>query len=119
MVHGVYAGTSGNGKDDVGRVFRYEGPDKWTDVGAPDKANTVSALAASSSRPFFTGSIVSSGTEETSKAHAHADPIHPAWRRALFFHGRRSPFDENRKPEEDVGSGLSFGSWRKSRQLAS
>jgi len=41
----LYAGTCGNGKDDVGRVYRYEGPGRWADCGAPDKCNAVSAMA--------------------------------------------------------------------------
>src|SRR5262245_61744845 len=41
----LYAGTASNAKDEVGRVYRYDGPDKWADCGAPDKSNAVSALA--------------------------------------------------------------------------
>jgi hypothetical protein len=42
---GLYAGTCGNGKTDVGRVYRYEGPGRWADCGAPDRCNAVSAMA--------------------------------------------------------------------------
>lgn len=41
----LYAGTCGNGKADVGRVYRHEGPGKWADCGAPDRCNAVSAMA--------------------------------------------------------------------------
>ena len=37
----LYAGTSANGKDEVGRVYRYDGPSKWADCGAPDQSNAI------------------------------------------------------------------------------
>lgn len=61
----LYAGTCGNGADDVGRVYRYEAPDQWMDCGAPDQANAISALAvhngglyAASSKYRFAGSAL-------------------------------------------------------------
>jgi hypothetical protein len=48
----LYAGTSSNAKDEVGRVFRYERPDKWTDCGAPDRCNAISSLAAYQGRLY-------------------------------------------------------------------
>jgi hypothetical protein len=41
----LWAGTSHPGKDEVGRVYRYEQDKKWTDCGAPVKCNSVTALA--------------------------------------------------------------------------
>ncbi len=38
---GLYAGTCGNGPDDVGHVYRYEGPGRWVDLGSPDRSNAV------------------------------------------------------------------------------
>ena len=33
------------GQTEAGRVFRYEGGDRWTDLGSPDRANAVTAMA--------------------------------------------------------------------------
>lgn len=41
----LYASTCHAGAEEAGRVFRFEGGDKWTDLGSPDKANAVSAMA--------------------------------------------------------------------------
>ena len=61
----LYAGTSANGKDDVGHVYRYDGPGQWIDCGAPDASNAISALAAyqgklyaASSKYRFAGSAL-------------------------------------------------------------
>ena len=61
----LYAGTASNGKDDVGHVYRYEGPGRWHDCGAPDKSNAISAMAvhkgklyAASSKYRFAGSAL-------------------------------------------------------------
>jgi hypothetical protein len=61
----LYAGTCGNGAEDVGRVYRFETPDQWIDCGAPDRANAISALAAyegqlyaASSKYRFAGSAL-------------------------------------------------------------
>jgi hypothetical protein len=61
----LYAGTASNAKDEVGRVYRHDGPDKWIDCGAPDKCNAISALAvhkgklyAASSKYRFAGSAL-------------------------------------------------------------
>jgi hypothetical protein len=61
----LYAGTAGNAKDDVGHVYRYEGPGRWIDCGAPDTSNAISALAvyqgklyAASSKYRFAGSAL-------------------------------------------------------------
>lgn len=43
--HGkLYASTCHAGAEESGRVFRFEGGDRWTDLGAPDKANAISAM---------------------------------------------------------------------------
>lgn len=61
----LYAGTANDAKDEVGRVYRYDGPDKWADCGAPDRCNAISALAAykgklyaASSKYRFAGSAL-------------------------------------------------------------
>lgn len=41
----LYASTCHAGAAQTGRVFRYEGNDKWTDLGSPDRANAISAMA--------------------------------------------------------------------------
>lgn len=40
----LFVGTCEAGKDEAGRVFRFDGS-KWTDCGSPDRCNAVSALA--------------------------------------------------------------------------
>ena len=45
--HGhLYVGTCESGKDQAGHVYRHDGPDKWTDCGSPDQANSITAMAA-------------------------------------------------------------------------
>jgi hypothetical protein len=41
----LYASTCHAGANQTGRVFRWEEADRWTDLGSPDRANAVSALA--------------------------------------------------------------------------
>lgn len=41
----LYASTCCAGEGEAGHVFRYEGGDRWTDLGSPDAANAVSAMA--------------------------------------------------------------------------
>jgi hypothetical protein len=41
----LYASTCHAGETEAGRVFRFEDGDKWTDLGSPDKANAISAMA--------------------------------------------------------------------------
>lgn len=41
----LYAATCHPGEGEAGKVFRFEGRDRWTDLGSPDKANAISALA--------------------------------------------------------------------------
>jgi len=40
----LYAATCHAGKNETGRVFRFEGGERWTDMGSPDKANSISAM---------------------------------------------------------------------------
>ncbi len=40
----LYASTCHAGATEAGRVFRFDGGDHWTDFGAPDNANAVSAM---------------------------------------------------------------------------
>jgi len=41
----LYASTCHAGREQTGRVFRWEGTDRWTDLGSPGRANSISALA--------------------------------------------------------------------------
>ncbi len=40
----LYVGTCVAGADGAGRVFRYLGPGRWEDCGAPDRANSITAM---------------------------------------------------------------------------
>jgi hypothetical protein len=42
----LYVGTCVAAADQAGHVHRYEGPGRWVDLGAPDKANSITAMAA-------------------------------------------------------------------------
>ena len=62
----LYASTCHAGENQAGRVFRWEGADRWTDMGSPDRANAISALAvyngslyAASSKYRLAGSSLS------------------------------------------------------------
>lgn len=62
---GLYVGTASHLKDEVGRVYRHDGPGNWIDCGAPDKCNAISAMAAyrgklyaASSKYRFAGSAL-------------------------------------------------------------
>jgi outer membrane protein assembly factor BamB len=47
----LYGATCHARAGESGRVFRFEGGERWTDLGSPDKANAVSAMAT------FNGSL--------------------------------------------------------------
>jgi hypothetical protein len=40
----LFAATCHAGPDEAGHVFRYEGDERWTDLGSPDRANAISAM---------------------------------------------------------------------------
>ncbi len=40
----MYAATCHAGANEAGHVFRFEGGDRWTDLGSPDQANAISAM---------------------------------------------------------------------------
>lgn len=42
----LYAATCHAEPHESGRVFRFEGDDRWTDLGSPDHCNAISAMAA-------------------------------------------------------------------------
>ena len=42
----LYVGTCEAGADQAGHVFVYEETGKWTDLGSPDKANSITGMAA-------------------------------------------------------------------------
>ena len=48
----LYVGTCEAGKDQAGHVYRYDGAAKWTDCGAPDKANSITAMCAGNGELF-------------------------------------------------------------------
>ncbi|MGE0755370.1 MAG: LamG-like jellyroll fold domain-containing protein [Pirellulaceae bacterium] len=65
----LYAATCHTGSDEAGHVFRFEGGDAWTDLGSPDRANSISAMAAyqgelyvASSKYRLAGSALSEST---------------------------------------------------------
>ncbi len=41
----LYAGTCEPGREQVGRVYRFDGGTEWIDCGSPDRCNAVSSLA--------------------------------------------------------------------------
>jgi hypothetical protein len=53
----LYASTCHAGADEAGRVYRFEGGDKWTDLGSPDRANAISALTV------FNGSLYAASSK--------------------------------------------------------
>lgn len=69
----LYAGTCEPGKDEAGRVYRYEAPGKWTDLGSPDKCNAISAMAEHQGR-LYVGSaqyrLAGSALPESENPHA-------------------------------------------------
>lgn len=44
----LYAGTCEPALGRAGHVYRYEGPGRWADLGAPDQSNTITALCSHS-----------------------------------------------------------------------
>ncbi len=52
----LYASTCHAGAGEAGRVFRFEGGDHWKDLGSPDKANAISAMAVHNGRLFVASS---------------------------------------------------------------
>lgn len=42
----LYVGTCEPGRDQAGHVYRYDGTGRWIDCGTPDKANSITAMAA-------------------------------------------------------------------------
>lgn len=42
----LYVGTCEPGSDQAGHVYRYDGPNNWIDLGTPDKANSITSMAA-------------------------------------------------------------------------
>lgn len=62
----LYASTCHAGANQAGHVYRWEGEERWTDLGSPDRANAISALAvyngslyAASSKYRLAGSSLS------------------------------------------------------------
>lgn len=42
----MYAATCHAGSQESGHVFRFDGDDRWTDLGSPDHANAITALSS-------------------------------------------------------------------------
>ncbi len=52
----LYAATCCAGKEQAGHVFRFEGGTRWTDLGSPDRANAISAMAVYDDRLYVASS---------------------------------------------------------------
>jgi len=52
----LYASTGHAGANQTGHVYRWEGKDRWTDLGSPDRANAISALAVHDGRLYAASS---------------------------------------------------------------
>ena len=68
----LYAATCHAGKDEAGHVFRYEGGQRWTDLGSPDKANAISAMVVYEDQLYVASSkyrLAGSSLSESSNEH--------------------------------------------------
>lgn len=48
----LYASTCHAGANETGRVFRFEGDQRWKDLGSPDQSNAISAMAVYKSQLY-------------------------------------------------------------------
>lgn len=97
----LYVGTSANGKEDVGRVYRHEGADRWIDCGAPDKCNAVSALAVHQGKMYAGSSkyrYAGSSLPESENTHRGGG--------IYRYEGGTSWTDVGRLPETEAVGGL-------------
>ncbi len=97
----LYVGTSANGRDDVGRVWRYDGPGRWTDCGAPDKCNAISALAVFGGRLYAGSSKYRYGGSSL----AESENPHPGGKVYRYEGGSRWT-EVGRLPETEAVGGL-------------
>ncbi|MEQ9409989.1 MAG: LamG domain-containing protein [Fuerstiella sp.] len=74
----LYASTCSAGGDEAGHVFRFEGGDRWTDLGAPDKANAVSAMIE------FDGALYVASSKYRLAGSALAESENPAFGGNVF-----------------------------------
>ncbi len=68
----LYASTCYAGAGEAGHVFRFEGNDRWTDLGSPDKANAISAMAVYDGSLYVASSkyrLAGSGLNESENKH--------------------------------------------------
>jgi gamma-glutamylcyclotransferase (GGCT)/AIG2-like uncharacterized protein YtfP len=52
----LYASTCTADKNQAGHVYRFESDDQWTDLGSPDKANSISAMTTFEGQLFVASS---------------------------------------------------------------
>lgn len=74
----LYASTCHAGADQTGRVFRWEGDDRWTDLGSPDRANAISALAV------YNGSLYAASSKYRLAGSSLSESENPAFGGRVF-----------------------------------
>lgn len=74
----LYASTCHAGADQTGRVFRWEGNDRWTDLGSPDRANSISALAV------YNGSLYAASSKYRLAGSSLSESENPAFGGKVF-----------------------------------
>lgn len=74
----LYASTCHAGADQTGRVFRWDGADRWTDLGSPDRANAVSALAV------YNGSLYAASSKYRLAGSSLSESQNPAFGGKVF-----------------------------------
>jgi len=101
----LYAATCHPGEGEAGKVFRFEGRDRWTDLGSPDKANAISAMAV------YDGGLYVASTKYRLGGSALAESQNPNLGGKVFRLGDNDRWTENGtlSPEtEGVGSLVVF-----------
>jgi hypothetical protein len=68
----LYAATCEQGENEAGHVYRFAGGDRWTDLGCPDKANSISAMASFDGKLYVASSKYRlAGSSLTESANPH------------------------------------------------
>lgn len=97
----LYVGTCEAGKDQAGHVFRYDGTGKWTDLGSPDKANSITAMATTPE-----GLFVGSGKYRLGGS-ALAESENPTFGGRIFkYLGEKKWEEVGRFPEMEAVGGM-------------
>lgn len=81
----LYASTCSAGADAAGHVFRFDGDNRWTDLGSPDTANAVSAMTV------FDGSLFVASSKYRLAGSALAESDNPHFGGKVF---RLGPGDQ-------------------------